>query len=163
MVEFVTNIFANYGGVVIFLHILSAVVWVGGMVAIKFAVHPAMQMIATEEVRISRSLHITKNLFYLVLPFIFILVTTGIIMIYGLGHKGDMLVHVKEGLWTLMLINFVAMFIRRNKAEQLSRKGGQERVQEAKKLMTIITKYMLPANILFGVIAIYVGGMLRGF
>ena len=62
-----------------------------------------------------------------------------------------------------MLINFVAMFIRRNKAEQLSRKGGQERVQEAKKLMTIITKYMLPANILFGVIAIYVGGMLRGF
>jgi uncharacterized membrane protein len=155
----VSEIFAEYGSIIIFLHIISAVIWVGGMIAIKFAVHPAMQLIATPEVRVSRSLHITKNLFHLVVPAIFFLVLTGIIMTLAL-HRGDPLTHVKEAIWTIMLINFVVMYFRRNRAEQHSRKGE---VAEAKKIANIITKYMLPVNIVLGIVAIYVGGLLRGF
>jgi len=163
VVDFVNNLFTNYGSEIIFFHIISAVVWVGGMIAVRVAVHPAMSLIASNEVRISRSLNITKNLFYLVIPFILILVSTGIVMIYGLGHKGDMLVHVKEGIWTFMVINFIAMFIRRNRAEKLVKKGKEENIEEAKKIASLITKYMLPVNIILGVTAIYVGGVLRGF
>lgn len=163
MAEFATNLFTNFGSEIIFLHIISAVIWVGGMIAVRFAVHPAMQMIATPEVKISRSLNITKNLFHLVIPFIITLVLTGVIMIYALGHKGDMLIHIKEGIWTFMVINFIAMYIRRYKAEQYSKKGGKDNLEEAKKISSIITKYMLPVNIVLGVTAIYVGGLLRGF
>lgn len=150
----------NFGSEIIFLHVLSAVIWVGGMIAVRVAVHPAMQLIATPEIRLSRSLNITKNLFFLVIPFIIILLGTGILMIYGLGHKGHLLVHIKEGIWTFMLINFIAMFIRRAKAEKHSRNGE---IAEAKKIATIITNYMLPVNIALGLIAIYLGISLRGF
>jgi uncharacterized membrane protein len=151
------EIYSEYGEILIFLHIISAVIWVGGMIAVKFAVHPAMQLIATPEVRISRSLHITRNLFNLVIPFIIILVVTGIVMVLAV-HKGDPLTHVKEGIWTVMVINFIAMYLRRNSAEKFSRDG---KVEDAKKIANLITKYMLPLNIILGVVAIFVGGMLR--
>jgi uncharacterized membrane protein len=162
MVEFTTDLFINFGSEIIFLHILSAVIWVGGMIAVRVAVHPAMQMIATPEVKISRSLNITRNLFHLVIPFMLILVATGVIMIFALGHRGDMLVHIKEGLWTFMVINFIAMYIRRRKAEAHSRKGTPEDLKEAKKIAHLISNYMLPVNIILGVVAIYIGGLLRG-
>jgi uncharacterized membrane protein len=151
------EIVVEYGSLIVFLHIISAVIWVGGMIAVRVAVHPAMQMIATPEVRISRSLNITKNLFYLVIPFILILVITGIFLVLAM-HRGDPLSHIKEGIWLMMFINFVAMFIRRGKAEEFSRKG---QVAEAKKIADLITKYMIPTNIILGIIAIYVGAMLR--
>ncbi|HIC10286.1 MAG TPA: hypothetical protein EYO61_02880 [Campylobacterales bacterium] len=153
------QLFINFGAEIITLHILSAVIWVGGMIAVRFAVHQVIHSITPENVRVEKALNVMKNLFFLVLPFIFILVVTGIIMIYGLGHKGDMGVHIKEGLWTLMFLNFAVMFFRRKKAEQLSK----ENLEEAKKQMMIISKFMLPANIIFGITAIYMGGVLRGF
>jgi len=34
-----------YNHTVVFLHVLSAFVWVGGMIAIRVAVHPVLQSI----------------------------------------------------------------------------------------------------------------------
>lgn len=157
------NIFTNFGAELIFLHIISAVIWVGGMIAIRFAVHPAMQVLANDGLRISRSINITKNLFNIVIPFMILLVITGIVMIYGLGHKGEMLIHVKEGIWSFMVINFIAMYFRINKADKLSKKGNPDSLEEAKKMLKIVTNFMLPLNIILGITAIYVGGLLRGF
>ncbi len=143
---------------VIFAHVISAVVWVGGMIALRFAVHPSMMLIATPEVRISRSLHFIRRFFYIVVPFILTLLATGILMIYGLGHKGKMIVHIKEALWLIMALNFISMFIRRSKAEQLLKDG---KIADAKAIMGLISGYMLPANIIFGIVAIYFGVSLR--
>ena len=38
-----TELFNNYGHLIVFLHVLSAFVWVGGMIAIRVAVHPVIQ------------------------------------------------------------------------------------------------------------------------
>jgi uncharacterized membrane protein len=155
----VEQIFAEYGTLIIFLHVISAVIWVGGMIAVRIAVHPAMQMIATPEVRISRSLNIMGNLFNLVIPFIIILVVTGIILVLAKGGSG--LTHFKEGIWLFMFLNFVAMYFRRRKAEALSRKGKEADVAEAKKIAGLLSKYMIPVNIVLGIVAIYAGVMLR--
>jgi uncharacterized membrane protein len=154
------EIFNSFGTEILFLHIISAVIWVGGMIAVKFAVHPAMQLIATESVRISRSVDITKKFFAMVIPAILLLVITGIILIYGFGHKGEMLVHIKEGLWTVMLINFIVMFLKVSKADRLMR-SKDDQLEEAKKEVKIVTSYMLPVNIILGIIAIYVGSSLH--
>ena len=34
--------FVNYGHILIFLHVLSAIIWVGGMIAMRVAVHPVI-------------------------------------------------------------------------------------------------------------------------
>lgn len=62
--------FEEYKTIIIFLHILSAVVWVGGMIAIKFAVHPVIQTIEEPKIRLGNSLRIVGRLFHLVMPFI---------------------------------------------------------------------------------------------
>jgi len=154
------EIFSNFGTEIVFFHIVSAVVWIGGMIAVKFAVHPAMQMIATPSVRMSRSINITKNLFNIVIPAIFILVLTGIFMIYGFGHKGDPLTHAKEGIWTVMLINFMIMYFRVKKADKFMR-DKDDKLVEAKKQMDFVSKYMLPVNIILGLVAIYIGASLH--
>ena len=154
------DIFTSFGTEIVFFHIISAVIWVGGMIAVRFAVHPAMQMIATPAVRMSRSINITKNLFNIVIPMIVILVATGVVMIYGFGHKGDVLIHTKEGIWSVMLINFIAMYLRVNKADKLMR-DKDDKLAEAKKQIDIVSKYMLPINIVLGIVAIYLGASLH--
>ena len=39
------DFFKNYSSIIVFLHVISAVIWVGGMIAIRFAVHYSMQNI----------------------------------------------------------------------------------------------------------------------
>ena len=34
--------FAEYARIILFIHVLFAVTWIGGMVAIRFALHPSL-------------------------------------------------------------------------------------------------------------------------
>ena len=90
-----STFFADYGHIMVFLHVLSAFIWVGGMIAIRLAAHPVIQkggvtdeqalksdvMVAMLEPkqRLGITLQITGRLFNLVLPFIGILFVTGLI------------------------------------------------------------------------------------
>jgi len=68
MKEIIITIFADYAFFIVFLHVLSAFVWVGGMIAIRGAVHPSLQHIDDPKVRIARTLEIMHRLFMIVLP-----------------------------------------------------------------------------------------------
>ncbi len=57
------------------------------------------------------------------------------------------LVHVKEVIWTIMTLNYVAMVFLRNKAQKLLE---VEDFKGAKNKLGPIAKYMVPANILLG-------------
>ena len=163
MGEVVITIFAEYAFFILFLHVLGAFVWVGGMIAIRGAVHPSLQHIEDPKVRMARTLEIMQRLFMIVLPFIVILIITGGIMAIGMGFKGTPLygmVHLKEAIWTIMTINYSLMFIRRNKAERLFISGD---LAGAKELLLPIPNFMLPLNIALGVVALAVGITLRGF
>jgi len=86
------------------------------------------------------------------------------VMIIGLGltHNPELktLVLIKEAIWTFMTVNFIGMFIRRRQAEKAFISGDSEK---AKAIAMIISKYMIPVNIVLGVVAIYLGVTLRGF
>ena len=173
MVEF----FGMYAHEIVFLHVLSAFVWVGGMIAIRLAVHPNLQLIEDPKVRLGRTLAVTGRFFNIVIPFIILLIVTAVIMAVGLGFRaaavdasGNIiseaayatynLVHVKEGIWMIMTMNFGWMYLKRRKAQKLFDAGN---LPEAKEKVALIPKLLLPINIALGLAALWLGVTLRGF
>ena len=175
MKDMIIQIFSDYRTQIIFLHILSAVVWVGGMIAMKFAAHPSFIQIESPLHRLERISQALKRLFVIVSPFVIILIITAVLMSVGLGFRaaavdanGNVIdtyamhiyniVHVKEVIWMVMAANLFVMILRRNKAEKLLEKGDST---GAKKILEVIGKYMVPVNIILGIVAIYLGVTLR--
>jgi len=177
MKQTMTELFGTYAHEIVFLHVLSAFVWVGGMIAIRLAVHPNLQLIEDPKVRLGRTLAITGKFFNVVIPFILLLILTAVIMAVGLGFRaaavdvdGNIisevamqtynLVHLKEVIWMLMTMNFTWMYIKRRKAQKLF---DADNLAGAKASVALIPKLLLPINILLGIIALWLGITLRGF
>jgi uncharacterized membrane protein len=175
MKDLIIQTFTDYRTPIIFLHIISAVVWVGGMIAMRFAAHHSIQSIHNTQIKLERTTHALKRLFSIVAPFVAILIITAVLMAVGYGFRaaaidanGNVtdayamhlynLVHVKESIWLLMTVNFIAMVLRRNKAEKLIAQGD---FSAAAKALMLIGRYMVPLNIILGICAIYLGVTLR--
>lgn len=137
-------------------------VWVGGMIAIRFAVHYSMQNIEEPKIKLERTLENLKRFFSLVIPAILTLLITAIIMIIGLGFKENTLyslIIVKELIWSLMTIIFIIIYIKRNKAQK---SFLNEDMNTTKNNLIPIANYFIPINILLGIVAIFIGVLLRG-
>lgn len=163
MKEIMVNFFGDYAAILVFLHVISAVVWIGGMIVVRLAVHPSLQSIENGSIKLGKTLEIVGRLFNIVIPFIMILVATAGLMAIGLGFKGTdlyWLVHVKEVIWTVMVINFTYMYVQRNKAQKLYDSGD---LPGAKTLISKFPNLLLPINIVLGLGAIFAGVTLRGF
>ena len=175
MKELIYEIFADYRTQIVFLHVISAVIWVGGMVAMRFAAHNSFAEIESPLHRLERVAHALKRLFWIVTPFVIILIITAVIMAVGLGFREAavdvnhnvidenaffiyQLVHTKEAIWVIMASNLALMMFLRNKAEKLLLKGD---ATGAKGKLGLIGKYMVPLNIILGIVAIYLGVYLR--
>jgi len=153
----------SFLSIIVFLHVISAVLWVGGMIAIRFAIHYSIQNIVEPKIKIERTLENLKRFFNMVIPAIAILLLTAVILILTLGFKGTPLysiVIIKEIIWTIMTIVFIIIYIKRIKAEKAFISGD---FLNAKNNLAPIAKYYIPLNIVLGLIAIYLGITLRGF
>jgi len=152
--------FAEYKTYIVFLHVLSAVVWVGGMIAMKFAAHPSFVQIESPAKRLEHIAMALKGLFTIVVPFVVILLVTAVIMIMGYELSSTEFAtigHIKEGIWSFMTINLFVMILRRNRAMRLLESGD---MVGAKFSLELIGKYMVPLNITLGVVAIFLGSSL---
>ncbi|QKF68274.1 putative membrane protein [Arcobacter venerupis] len=158
-----SEFFNNFSTLIIFLHIISAIIWVGGMIVIRFAVHYSMQNIEDPKIKLGRTLENLKRFFSMVIPSIILLVTTAIIMILALEFKGGELykfVILKEIIWSIMTIIFIVIYIKRNKAQKAFDNAD---FASAKNQLTPLAKYLIPINIVLGLFAIILGITLRGF
>ena len=170
--------FANNGQLIVFLHVLSAIIWVGGMIAMRVAVHPVIarggvtdaQMLLSHKIadilepkqRLGIIMQTVGRLFNLVMPFIIILFATGLIMVVAMGgHHGAAkeLFITKEILWTIMALNYGYMYYKRATAWKMFNQG---QVKEAKARMKWMANVLLPTNIVLGVVALWIGVALRG-
>jgi len=161
--EMMVNFFHNYSTIIVFLHILSAIIWVGGMIAIRFAVHYAIQDIDEPKIKIGKTLDFLKRFFNIVIPAIIIIAMTAGIMAIGLGFKDTPLypiVHLKDFIWVIMTIIFIIVYKKREKAELFF---NENNFKEAKQTLQPIAKYLIPLNIVLGIFALYLGVTLRGF
>jgi len=163
MKETITELFNNFAGIIIFFHVISAVIWVGGMIAIRFAVHNAMQDIEKPELKLKIILNYLKSFFAIVRPAIGLLLVTAVFMTIGFGFKGTPLApvaHTKEALWVIMTILFVLISLKRNKAQMYF---DAKDYKSAKETLSLLSVFLIPANIILGIIALYLGITLRGF
>ncbi len=157
------TLFNNFSGIIVFLHIISAVIWVGGMIAIRLAVHHSMQEIKDPKIKLGRTLESLRRFFNMVIPSILILLATAIIMIIALRFKETPLynfVIAKEVIWTIMTTVFIIIFIKRKQAQKAFDEGF---LPIAKEKLLPISNYLIPINIVLGIIAIFLGVTLRGF
>jgi len=155
------ELFGTYAHTIIFIHVLSALIWVGGMIAIRLAVHPALMSISDTKLRLQKLLAITGRFFNIVIPFIILLLITALIMAMGMKfNETGYMIHIKEGIWTVMTINFVVMYLRRKKAQKFF---DNNQLADAKLTLVIIPKILLPINIVLGIVALWLGVSLRGF
>ncbi len=149
--------FAEYKLIIVFLHVISAVVWVGGMVAMRYAAHPSLIEIESPLKRLERIADALKRLFCIVAPFVLILLATAIIMIKGYSiseTEYKSFGYAKEAIWTIMFLNLGFMIRRRNNAQKAIERGE---MVLAKAQLGMIGTYMVPLNILLGIVAIFLG------
>ena len=157
------DFFKNYSSIIVFLHVISAVIWVGGMIAIRFAVHYSIQNIEDPKIKLARTLELLKRFFNMVIPAILTLLITAIIMIIALGFKGTELYNVvviKEIIWSIMTLICITIYIRRIKAQKAFDNND---FLNAKNNLLPIATYFIPVNIVLGLVAIFLGITLRGF
>ena len=117
-----SELFNNFSTLIVFLHLFSAVIWLGGMIVIRFAVHYSMQNIEDPKIKIGRTLESLKRFFSMVIPSIIMILITAIIMILALDFKESSLykfVVAKEIIWTIMSAIFIVIYIKRDKAKKL--------------------------------------------
>jgi len=151
----------EHRNIFIFIHVLGAVVWVGGMIAIRFAAHYAFLDIVNPQDRLEKTSATLKRLFTIVLPFVLLLALTGALLTVAYGIKYTdfhYLTHLKEGIWGVMFANLAAMIYRRREADKAMVKGDFAR---ARVMLGMIGKYMVPVNIILGLGAIFLGTYLR--
>ena len=151
------EIFSEYKVIIVFLHVFSAVVWVGGMIAMRYAAHPSFIEIESPAKRLERISHSLKRLFSIVLPFVIILLITAVVMIKGYElsqSEYTLFSHLKEGIWSVMFINLIVMMKRRNRSDKMIEEGD---FVGAKNQLELIGKFMVPVNIVLGITAIFIG------
>ncbi len=154
--------FADYKVIIVFLHVISAVMWVGGMVAMRYAAHPSFLEIESPAKRLERIADALKRLFCIVAPFVLVLLATAIIMLKGYSISDSEFKNIgyaKEAIWTIMFLNLGYMIRRRNNAQKALEKGE---FVVAKNQLEMIGKYMVPLNIGLGVVAIFLGSYFSG-
>ena len=155
--------FNQYATLIVFIHVLSAMVWVGGMIAIRLTVHPSLQTIENPQIKLGKTLEIMKRLLNMVIPMIVALIITAVLLVIGEGLKETQLyptVLFKEGIWTVMTLIFIVIYLKRHQAEKLFE---QKKFLEAKERVKLIPNLLLPINIALGLVALYSGVLLRGF
>ena len=151
------ELFATNAHEIVFLHVLSAIIWVGGMIAIRLAVHPTMQSIEEPKIKLGKTLALMGKFFNIVIPFIILILLTAIVMVFAMGSS--MGVQIKEKIWIIMAANFTWMYLKRRKAQKFFEAGD---LVLAKASVALIPKLLLPLNIVLGIVALWLGVSLRG-
>lgn len=151
------ELFTNYANIIVFLHVLSAIIWIGGMIAIRLAVHPTMQSIEEPKIKLGKTLMLVGKFFNIVMPFIALILITALALIYATNSSDTH--NIKFAIWFVMTANFTWMYLKRAKAQKLFDAGN---LPEAKTTVALIPKLLLPINIVLGIIALWLGVELRG-
>ncbi len=96
----------------LFIHILFAMVWIGGMVFNLLFLHPAMRGIKPEETRTTVALRVLKRFFLGVWLSIVVLFITGMWMWHSvrIDFNTNVLFHIKLFIYGVMVLNFFYIY-----------------------------------------------------
>lgn len=167
---------STYANQVIFLHVLSAVVWLGAMISARYGrVKPLRKLITPEEYIYETERY--KRFFKLMFPFIVLLFLTSVLM--ALGYKDNAIdpegfmttetavdmykmIHTKGAIWTVMAMNVGLMaWINAKAAKSFDVCSNMKECIRCKNALWIIYNYLMPLNIILGTVEIMLGVILQ--
>jgi uncharacterized membrane protein len=159
MKESIVEFFGNYAHIIVFIHVISAVTLIGGVI---YLYHILKGIYAIENFETKKSMtniSLDKFMKPSIASIVLLIITAGIMAI-GLGFRqGDpalyAIVHIKEGLWTLITILFYILYRFVKNSEINSNEEYEIFFEKLKKVLFAIA--------IFGSVAIYLGVKLRGF
>ena len=105
---------------IIFLHVFSVIIWIGGMAMMRCVVYPSLNSLPNDEVKTAQKINVMRRFIFVASPFILILMGTGIYLMSS--FQGNMNVHIKEAIWLVMVLNFVLMYLQVKKQKKLLKK-----------------------------------------
>ncbi|MDX1808752.1 MAG: hypothetical protein R3331_04390 [Sulfurospirillaceae bacterium] len=165
MIDTLIDIFENYKNLIIFLHILSASVLIGSMFVMIFIIRPAGKSVKDVEMKCAHCLRILKRYIIFLVPIMLIILSASIFMNIGMGFEfGDpaalIIVHIKETIWMFIAFNFIYAFKKYLNAKKAFKEEDFLAVQEN---IILITKYLIPLNLLVSLIAAYLGIVISSY
>jgi len=170
MREFIYATMAEYSIFIVFLHVLSATIWLGGLVTLLVLSRKATKEVEQER-RFAGRAALFKKLFKFLSPFVVLVAITAIFM--ALGYKDNAMdaegfvkdansfetyqyINAKIIIYLAMVIHMVFTIWIITKAECRLCK-----TRRATDCMWLINTYLLPINIILGMLAIYIGVIIR--
>ena len=170
MRDFIYQVMTDYTQEMVFLHVISAVIWVGGMMALFVITKTAHKSVSIER-RLAGRAKLIRSYFKFLIPFIVLMFITALFMALGFrdnaiddegfiidlrSHEVYKYITMKGSLWIAMVMNMLLMVWIIGKAEN----DGCS-AQKATDCMWLVNTWLLPLNILMGAGAIYIGVAIR--
>lgn len=158
-----SEFYHNYANIILPLHIISAVIWVGAMIGYVMSSFPAIKQIPNEKLMVRTSIRTLRRLSQLIIVVSIILGITGVMIAIGAsyGDKDPLLaaiINTKEALWIFMFLNTMVIFY---KVLQSKKRCLDSDAAGAKDNIRLISNYLIMVNIFLGLTAAYFGMMLR--
>ena len=158
-----SEFYHNYASIILPLHIISAVIWLGSMIGYIASTYPSIRQIPNEKLMIRTSLRTLRRLMNLILVVSVVLLISGLIIAIGSSYadKDPLLaaiLNTKEALWIFMFFNTIFSFYKILEAKKscLASDSGAARDN-----VRLVSHYLIVINIFLGLIAAYFGMMLR--
>lgn len=176
MSDIIYYLMTNFTNQIIFLHVFSAVIWVGGMVAARYGRVKPLRSLTKPEDYIHETTRYTR-FFKLMTPFVILLFITSLMM--ALGYKDNAydedgfitsnaaldllkMIHTKGGIWTVMAMNMGLMaWINYMASLNFTSCSNIQECKKCQNALWIIYNYLMPLNIILGTVEIMLGVLLR--
>jgi len=155
----IKSLYEEFAFIILPLHNIASIIWIGGMVMFIVAVYPSVKQIPNEKVMIRTSLRTFRRYFNFLFPFIMILAITGAIMEIGEGYETKdptlgAIVGTKEAIWVLMFLNYLFGYYKIIEAKKHCLASDSP---QAKDNIRLIAHYLFTINIFLGLTALYFG------
>jgi len=163
MYDLTADIFENYKILILFLHILSASLLIGSMFVIIFIIRPIGKKVENVEQKCLSCLKILKRFNIFLIPIMFTMLSASLFMNIGMGFEyGDptafIMVHIKEAIWIFLAFNFLYMY---KKYINAKKAYEQKDFLVAQENIILVTKYLIPLNLVISLMAVYFGIVIK--
>ncbi len=158
------DFFTKYTKIIVLLHVLSAAIWMGGMITLTATMSHFIRMKPLKEDNIRIIMSSLKRFNFIVTFLILIVIVTALIMQMGfVFSQGNpillTIVHTNEMMGGFMVAIFLYTVIKWRQAQKHYSSGN---FLAAKNDLILVLDYLFPLNFFLGIIATYFGLILRG-
>ena len=160
----VANFYEDYQSIIIMIHIVSAIVWIGASFMFVTSIFPSLMQIPNDRMITRTTIRILYRYLKITFIFSFLLVASGLFIVVerNLTTSGPLIetiIYTKGYIWIAMTSLYIYALFKIKSARNICFHGDTLRAIASLK---IVTNYVFILSLVLGLVAIFFGIMLRG-